>query len=162
MKLINRDYGYLFDCSIKGKIQMTKSELDQFVKEFKRSKKWRVYMQDHEKRMFESDLNRKITAGKTKYWINVRVFATEVLAYKYELKGYKRQNYMLEIEDPAHGAPITIDKALLKKLHYEDYREFAEALGNWAYNTDFTYRSHLYTRSFDTLVREFVREMLED
>lgn len=53
---------------------------------------------------------------------------------------------------------LIIDKAYLKKLGFEDYREFAIALGGWALRTDFTYFEKVYTSSFERLVKTFERE----
>ena len=36
-----------------------------------------------------------------------------------------------------------MNKRLLRDLGFGDYREFIIAFGNWAYSTDFTYRSYL-------------------
>lgn len=57
---------------------------------------------------------------------------------------------------------MIVNKILLKRLGLEDYREFAEALGHWAYTTDFTYNERAYTTSFDRLVQAFVKESLEE
>lgn len=53
-------------------------------------------------------------------------------------------------------AKITINKPLLTKLGYDDYREFIIAFGNWAYTTDFTYNESAYTTSFERLLKEFI------
>lgn len=39
---------------------------------------------------------------------------------------------------------IIINKKFINSLGYDDYRDFAEALGQWAYTNDFTYRDSLY------------------
>ena len=55
-----------------------------------------------------------------------------------------------------------INRTLLKKLGFEDYREFVIAFGHWAYTTDFTYRSNLYEVSFDRLLAEYIKERLSE
>jgi hypothetical protein len=96
MKLINYPYGWHFDCTIKGKIVMTEKKWKEVVTDLKRSKKWRL-CPDFEKCLFLWDLNRKIDL-KDSYLINIRVFWTGVIAYKYKLPRYRHQNYMLQIK----------------------------------------------------------------
>jgi len=49
-----------------------------------------------------------------------------------------------------------VNKTLLKKLGYEDYREFIVEFGNWAYGENFTYREKVYTTSFERLLQHFI------
>jgi hypothetical protein len=49
-----------------------------------------------------------------------------------------------------------VNKALLKKLGFEDYREFIVEFGNWAYSEDFTYREKIYTSSFERLLQNYI------
>ena len=39
---------------------------------------------------------------------------------------------------------IVINQKMLTALGFKDCREFATALGNWAYSNDFTYQDKLY------------------
>lgn len=57
---------------------------------------------------------------------------------------------------------IVINKKLLKVLDFEDYRDFITTFGKWAYNTDFTYKEYQYTKSFDKLLRTWLKYILED
>ena len=101
MKLINYNYGYVseFACSIHGKIIMTKQEFDKAVKYLLHPKVKNCYFGDYglPKTMFKQDLNRTIPTRNGSYLLNIRVGATELLARKFELKNYKRANYMLEV-----------------------------------------------------------------
>ncbi len=51
---------------------------------------------------------------------------------------------------------ITIDNGLMKKLGYDNTRDFFAALGNWGYNTDF----NTIPASCDDLVQSFVRAFI--
>jgi hypothetical protein len=52
-----------------------------------------------------------------------------------------------------------IDKRLLKKLGFHDYRDFVHAFGYWCYNNDFSGQECIY--SFDRLLKAFIRYMLQ-
>ena len=54
-----------------------------------------------------------------------------------------------------------VNKDLLKKLGFDDYREFVTAFGDWAYSEDFTYREKIYTSSFEHLLQEYINWKLE-
>lgn len=88
MRLINYKYGYndTFNCSIHGKIILTQTELDHFLKY-------------HGKKLFDvKDLSRRIETKKG-YYINIRVDATEALVKFYKLEKYRRGNYALFINN---------------------------------------------------------------
>lgn len=126
MKLINYKYGYLFNCSIHGKIKMTPEELEQVVKYLRHNKVQHTYFAKtgFTQAIFENDLKRTMPI-KGGYLINIRVGATELLVKKFGLKGYKRGNYMLEID----MRPITKRlKYLRQELRAErmSYGELAE------------------------------------
>lgn len=91
MRLVNYKYGYLFDCSIHGKIVMTKGEWEKVKTYLMRATKdifWKgVLLQDFTR-------SKDYKNGKI---YNVRVTATEKLVKKFGLKRYKRGNYMIEV-----------------------------------------------------------------
>lgn len=94
MKLINYNYGYLFDCSIHGKITMTYREWTEAMKYlYSVLKKEEDYFKLD---IFIDDVNRRIPI-KGGFLINVRVSLTYMLVKKYGLKRYKPNNYMLEV-----------------------------------------------------------------
>lgn len=99
MKLINYNYGYypVFTCSIHGKIVMTSKEWSKarlFL--LKGARRWLPSYPWTRKVLLE-DEKRTMPTRDGSYLINIRVPATEALARKYDLKRYKRANYMLEI-----------------------------------------------------------------
>jgi hypothetical protein len=55
---------------------------------------------------------------------------------------------------------IVINKKLLKSIDCEDYREFIIVFRNWVYSSDFTYQDYKYTKSFNTLLRAWLKELL--
>lgn len=57
---------------------------------------------------------------------------------------------------------IEINKRLLKKLGFDDYREFVDSFGGWCYCKDWTYQERIYTKSFDRLLKEFIKWRLEE
>jgi hypothetical protein len=94
MKLINYNYGYLFDCVIHGKIIVNKKEWQDILKFLARVKPHSSY--PFYKTMLKDDAKRII---KTKQGdlVNIRVWATEKVVNKYNLKNYKKVNYMFLI-----------------------------------------------------------------
>lgn len=95
MKIVNYKYGYipLFSCSINGKITMT-------VKEFEKVKKYlfnpavKSYYLD--KTILKEDLDRRLHLCE-RFWVNIRVSATEKIVNRFKLQKYKRNNYVLEV-----------------------------------------------------------------
>ena len=57
---------------------------------------------------------------------------------------------------------IKIDKKLLKAVGNDDYREFVNDLGYWAYSTDFTYCSYKYEKSFQILLKSYLRDIIKN
>jgi len=99
MRLINYNYGYIaaFDCSINGKILITEAEwIEARLFLLRGARRWLPSYPWIAGRIKE-DEKRKIPVKKNKYLINIRVPATSAIAKKYNLHGYKPQNYMLEI-----------------------------------------------------------------
>ena len=106
MKIINYNRGYndIFECSIHGTIKMNREEFDQAVKYlFMDSDRIR---KDHEyfnSKLLERDLARRIHIKNKRgisqgFFVNIRVSATEALVKHFNLKGYKRGNYQLQID----------------------------------------------------------------
>lgn len=99
MKIINYNYGYsnFFDCSLHGKIIMTKREWEKaLLFLFRGAKRW-LPSYPWVKNVLKSDIKRFI---KTKMGniFNIRVPATETIAEKYKLKRYKRGNYIIVVK----------------------------------------------------------------
>lgn len=96
MKLINYNYGYYqqFNCSIHGKIVMTLKEWRDALK-FLRRKKWSI-SSPWIARVLSEDISKHVP-NKNSFLVNIRVPATEALVKRYNLAGYKRANYMLQI-----------------------------------------------------------------
>lgn len=96
MKVINYDYGFipLFDCVIKGKIQMTTQEFIKIQKYLFNPSVKSYYL---DKRLLKEDLQRRLFLSGGKFWVNVRVSATEKLVQRFNLEKYKRNNYVLEV-----------------------------------------------------------------
>jgi hypothetical protein len=57
---------------------------------------------------------------------------------------------------------IKIDKKLLKAIGNDDYRDFINDFGNWAYSSDFTYSSYKYEKSFQVLLRAYLRDIIKN
>jgi hypothetical protein len=92
MKLINYKYGYLFDCSIHGKIVVSKRMWNKIVKYLKRAK-FETWYKD----VVMSDVANPIELEKSKLY-NIRTTATEKVVNKFHIKGnYKRANYMFQV-----------------------------------------------------------------
>jgi hypothetical protein len=95
MKLINYNYGYnnTFNCSIHGKIVVTKNEWSKIVK-YLLHNKVTIFNWDFEKRILKDDLQRKKQLDNINTWYNLRVSATDLVVWKFNIKGYKRGNYV--------------------------------------------------------------------
>ena len=102
MKLINYNYGYNneFNCSIHGKIIVSKEEWDNIKRFLSRTRKW-VYDRGYVwfyKRILKEDLKRFYKVKKGKLY-NIRVDATSGVAKEFELDNYKRGNYTFLVKD---------------------------------------------------------------
>ena len=95
MKVVNYNYGYipLFNCSIHGKIQMTAKEFEKIQKYLFNPAVKSYYL---DKRMLKEDLQRRLHLCQ-RFWVNIRVSATEKLVSRFSLPKYKRANYVLEV-----------------------------------------------------------------
>jgi hypothetical protein len=100
MKIINYDYGYnnYFDCSIHGKIIMDKKEWGEAISFLLRGAKRWLPSYPYIKNILKEDIKRSISVKNGKLY-NVRVSATEVIAEKYNLKKYKRGNYVILVKN---------------------------------------------------------------
>jgi len=100
MKLINYNYGYLFDCVIEGKIVVSKREWAEIRTHLLRTTKWvdtNTYAPFY-KNLLREDMERGIkTKDGTLY--NIRVSATQEVVRKWGLEKYKRANYMFLVLD---------------------------------------------------------------
>lgn len=107
MKLINykRGYNNTFDCSIHGTIKMTRDEFDSMVKYLYQNagtiKKEQEYFSPE---LLKEDLARRVyektKAGIVKsFLVNIRVSATQAVVNHFNIKGYKRGNYQIQVED---------------------------------------------------------------
>ena len=96
MKLINYKYGYIFNCSIHGKIIVSQKEWQDVLKYLARVKSDISY--PFYKDMVKEDAKNTITTIKGNKLACLRVWATEKVAKKYDLKKYKRGNYMFYIK----------------------------------------------------------------
>lgn len=97
MKIINYNYGYipLFDCVIKGKIQMDYDEYRQVKKYlFNPSVKSNYLYKD----ILKEDFERQLSVKRNKFWVNIRTTATEKIVDKFGLDKYKRANYVIEVK----------------------------------------------------------------
>lgn len=56
---------------------------------------------------------------------------------------------------------IEINNELMKKLGYDNTRDFFAALGNWGHNTDFGYLPERADTSVQTYIRYFIRSFLD-
>uniref|UniRef100_A0A6M3IWT1 Uncharacterized protein n=1 Tax=viral metagenome TaxID=1070528 RepID=A0A6M3IWT1_9ZZZZ len=92
MKLINYNYGYnnTFDCSIHGKIIVNKVEWKAILKYLFNPAVTSYYLYKH---LLKEDITRLIETKKGKL-CNIRVAATEKAVNKFNIKKYKRGNYM--------------------------------------------------------------------
>ena len=99
MKIINYKYGYLFDCSIHGKIQVSQDEWRQIrVLLFSKSK-WCGHLGvKFARNMLASDMVRSMQVKGAK-WYNIRVSATEAVVKHFMLTKYKKGNYVFEVKD---------------------------------------------------------------
>lgn len=95
MYLINYNYGYLFDCSIHGKIIVTSKEWQDIINFIRKNKKDIGFWAED---IFERDIKRQIKTKKG-CLVNIRTTLTEkvVKTFKTEGRKYKRNNYMFEI-----------------------------------------------------------------
>lgn len=100
MRIINYDYGYLFDCSIKGKIVVSKQEWLKITK----------YLFDKRHQIFGTYgviwypiLAKDVVRGietKQGLLVNIRVTPTKSIVDAFTHKGkYKHQNYMFLIRN---------------------------------------------------------------
>lgn len=101
MKIIHRDYGYQFDCSIKGKIEVTRREWAIIKKYLLRSKSWHSDNYDN-RPILRRDLERSIDTEQGRLF-NIRVPATDAVIQWFgtvkQMKQYKRQNYMFLVKN---------------------------------------------------------------
>jgi hypothetical protein len=96
MKLINYNYGNIntFDCVIKGKIIVSKNEWKKCLNYLARVKPDTSY--PFYKTMVKEDVKRQIKTKKG-YLVNIRIWATEKIVNHFNLKRYKKNNYMFLI-----------------------------------------------------------------
>ena len=101
MKLINYNYGYTpADTSgtyYRGKIKMTYNEYCKAIKYLLRARLGATYEQLLSKKILKEDLRKSVSVKGNGFHVCVRVTATQKLVDKYNLKGYKRQNYFLHV-----------------------------------------------------------------
>lgn len=102
MKLINRPYGYhQFSCVINGKIVVSPIEWVVIKKHLMRTRKW-IYggyePKWYKKHVLSKDFGRGVTE-KTGTAYNIRVNATYEIVKHYNIKGYKRQNYVFFVTE---------------------------------------------------------------
>lgn len=92
MKLINYNYGYynIFNCSIHGKIIVTLQEWNAMKKYLFNPAVKHCYLY---KDILKQDLNRFITTKQGKIY-NIRVTATKKIVNKFNITGYKPNNYI--------------------------------------------------------------------
>lgn len=55
--------------------------------------------------------------------------------------------------------PIT-QELITKVLGFDDMRDFFSAIGNWGYNSDFTYQDDV-TENYNKFVRAFLKSYLD-
>lgn len=89
MKLINYHYGYMFHCTIRGKITVNQ-------KEWKEIKK---YLCKSPSRYFEKEDFTNSIQDRKGLLYNIRVRATALVAVKYGMKKYKDVNYVFLVLD---------------------------------------------------------------
>lgn len=73
-------------------------------------------------------------------------------------KNYPTEATIKELLKPKN---IEINQQLMKKLGYDNTRDFFSALGNWGYNTDFGYLPESVDTSVQSFVRQFIRSFLD-
>lgn len=99
MKIINYYYGYLFDCSIHGRIIITIKELEK-IKRYLNNPA--VLRDSFWKQLYQQDLNRRIPV-KNGYWINLRTTITAAIIQRFGTKAiktkFKHANYVLEVQN---------------------------------------------------------------
>ena len=106
MKLINykRGYNNTFDCSIHGTIKMNREEFDNAIEylfnDADRIRKEHSYFSSE---LLKDDVARRIHIKNSRgisqgFLINIRVSATEALVKHFNVKGYKRNNYQIEVD----------------------------------------------------------------
>lgn len=95
MTLRNYNYGYnqAFECSIHGKITCTRKEWYDALTFLHRGKNRWMPSYPHIDRQLTEDARRGVPTRDGMLY-NIRVPATEVLANKHNLAGYKKGNYM--------------------------------------------------------------------
>lgn len=100
MKIINYNYGYnnTFNCSIHGKIVVTEKEWQEILKYLKSAKVKKSFLPSYPwtNSMLLEDIKRIIPIKRGEL-VNIRVPMTEKIVDKYNLKKYKRGNYMFLI-----------------------------------------------------------------
>jgi len=101
MKLINYNYGDIskFNCYIRGKIIVSQKEWKAIKKyllnPFTKVGAW-LGDEKYAKKILKEDMQRIVDTKQGKL-INIRVTATEKVVEKFNLKRYKRNNYMFLI-----------------------------------------------------------------
>lgn len=100
MKLINYNYRYnnFFECSLHGKIIVSSKEWESIKKFLFKTRKWvddSSYVRFY-KETLKEDLQR-IQKIKNGFLCNIRVPATKGVAEHFNLKKYKRGNYIFEV-----------------------------------------------------------------
>lgn len=97
MKLINYNYGYsdFFNCSVHGKIIVTKKEFKKCIDYLKRCKPDTSY--PFYKELSLNEWIKHTLKTKNATLINLRVWATSKIANKFNIKKYKKGNYLFNI-----------------------------------------------------------------
>lgn len=101
MKIINYNYGYIsaFDCSIHGKIVVSKKEWLEAILFLKRGARRWLPSYPWTVRVLREDILRGIKTKRGNLY-NIRVTATEAVVGKFEHTGkYKGANYMFEVRE---------------------------------------------------------------
>ena len=100
MKLINYRYGCVMNKNstwYNGKIKMSYTEFVDVVKFLKRKRLLGAsYYSDMNKQLLKEDLQKKQEC-KNGFLVALRVTCTELIAEKYKLTNYKRNNYFIEV-----------------------------------------------------------------
>ena len=92
-----------FNCVISGEIKMSIWEFVKAIKFLKTTKRLHngttSYLSFY-RRLLKEDLSREVVKtinGQTRKYFNIRCPATELLIDKFNIKGYKRGNYVLRV-----------------------------------------------------------------
>jgi hypothetical protein len=103
MKLINYNYGHTpadptSGTWYRGKILMNSTEWTQAKKYLMRARLGASYEHRFYKQILREDLKNRIRSVRGNgFHVAIRVPATEKLVRKYQLKGYKRNNYFIHV-----------------------------------------------------------------